>query len=100
MHFIFTYDLVAIPWLIQDIGQREGGVDLWEVGLRLLFLCMADRPCWSTDHLRAVDWLGVRRVLCEFLSRFISICWVDRFGLEVVGRTVRLARLDRLRGAD
>jgi hypothetical protein len=42
---IFTYDLVVIPWLIREIGQREGGFDLWEVGLGLLFPRLADRLC-------------------------------------------------------
>jgi hypothetical protein len=33
--FIFTYDLVAFPWLIWEIGQRGGRFDLQEVGLGL-----------------------------------------------------------------
>jgi hypothetical protein len=41
--FIFTYDLVAIPWLILEIGQREG-VDLWRVRLGLQFPCLTDSP--------------------------------------------------------
>jgi hypothetical protein len=30
--------LVAIPWLIQEIGQRKGGVDLQEVDLGLVYV--------------------------------------------------------------
>jgi hypothetical protein len=41
-NFIFTSDLVAIPCLIWEIVQREGGVDLWRVRLGLLFPCPED----------------------------------------------------------
>jgi hypothetical protein len=46
--FIFSYNLVAIRWLIREIEQREGGVDLQEVELILLSACSADytrSPC-------------------------------------------------------
>jgi hypothetical protein len=42
--FIFTYDLVAIPWLIREIGQREGGVDLQGVELGLQEFLLVDSP--------------------------------------------------------
>jgi hypothetical protein len=44
--FIFTYDLVAIHWLIREIGQREGGVNLQEVEFGLFFARLEDCPPW------------------------------------------------------
>jgi hypothetical protein len=36
--------LVAIPWLIREIGQKERGVDLQEVELTLLYPHLANCP--------------------------------------------------------
>jgi hypothetical protein len=83
--FIITYDLVAIPWLIREIGQREGRFVLWEVGLGLLFPHLADCP-------RGAQKPGVLRVLRELLFGFVSIGRVGGFCFQGVGRTVRLGR--------
>jgi hypothetical protein len=44
---------------------------------------------WSAVRLRGARQTAVLRDLREFVSCFVSIRWVGRFWLQVVGRTVR-----------
>jgi hypothetical protein len=73
---------VAIPWLIREIGQREGGVYLHEVGLELLSAHHADSPRG-----------GFQSVVCQllrvFLFAFRSIHLAVCFWLHKVWWTVR-----------
>jgi hypothetical protein len=52
------------------------------------------------DNPRGGTQSGVRRVLREFLSPFVSIRRVARFWLQAVGWIVCLGRPDCPRGAD
>jgi hypothetical protein len=81
--FTFIYDLVGISWLIQEIGQREGGVDLQEVGLELLSAHHADGLCatgrWSARRLSAG-------------SSSSSSCVLVRLSFDLFGRVLLVAR--------
>jgi hypothetical protein len=44
IRFIFTYDLVEIPWLIREIGQMGEGVDFEQLGLELLCPHLVNYP--------------------------------------------------------
>jgi hypothetical protein len=88
--------LVAIPWLIREIGQRDGGVDVQEVGLELLSAHHADGP-------RVPGRRSARRLSANSSSRFSCVLiWPCAFGCTRFGgqsarrgRTVRAARTIR-----
>jgi hypothetical protein len=70
-----------MPWLIREIKQREGRVDLQEVKLGLL-------SAHHADGLQGGLQLVVHRVRREFSLVFHSICQVGSFRLQGVWRTV------------
>jgi hypothetical protein len=84
--------LVAIPWLIQEIGQREGGVNDQEVELVLLFACSADcprSPCGlSARHGSAGCSSCSSCVLERFrFDLFCRLFWAGRgFAYRLLGR--------------
>jgi hypothetical protein len=98
--FIFTYDLVAIPWLIWEIVQREGELTFGRSGSGYCSRAWRTVYAGSADRPRGAQQPTVRHVLREFLSCFVSIYLTGRFSLEVVGRTVHPVRPDCPRGED
>jgi archaeosine-15-forming tRNA-guanine transglycosylase len=69
--------------LIREIGQRDGGVDLQEVGLELLSVHHA-------DGLRVPGRRSARRLSANSLSRFS--CVLIRLSFDPFGRVLLVAQ--------
>jgi hypothetical protein len=89
--------LVAITWLIREIGQREGGVDLEQLALELLCLHLADS---LPGRRRQSAWASVCLVCPLFVRIRSLIHLVSCFWLLGLWRTFREERVDSPSGAN